>query len=92
MEKTVCSNCGSPNIKLIPAGVSKKTGRKYNAFWSCPDCKMTHNTDQKGKASEMGQISPKNDSLGAVMKRFDDIERMLADLQVDLDDLKNHRT
>jgi len=23
--------------KLVPAGVSKKTGRQYNAFWACPE-------------------------------------------------------
>ena len=24
-------------MKLIPAGVSKKTGRPYKEFWACPD-------------------------------------------------------
>lgn len=34
-----CPVCGSER-KLIPAGVSKKTGRSYNSFWSCPNnCK-----------------------------------------------------
>jgi hypothetical protein len=27
-------------MKLIPAGVSKKTGKPYEAFWACPNSKM----------------------------------------------------
>lgn len=36
VENKVCAECGSP-LKFIEAGVSKKTGRAYNAFWSCPN-------------------------------------------------------
>lgn len=36
-----CNNCGSENIKTIPAGVSKKTGRPYKAFNKCQDCNQT---------------------------------------------------
>lgn len=30
-------------MSLVPAGISKKTGRRYNAFYGCPDktCKET---------------------------------------------------
>ena len=35
MEKT-CVVCNLP-LNYIKAGVSKKTGRPYNAFWACPD-------------------------------------------------------
>jgi len=31
-----CEKCGSP-LKLIPAGVSKKNGKPYSAFYSCPN-------------------------------------------------------
>lgn len=31
-----CPLCGLP-VKLVPAGVSKTTGRSYNAFWACTD-------------------------------------------------------
>lgn len=30
-------------MKLVPAGVSKKTGKPYNAFFSCDSCKKTFN-------------------------------------------------
>lgn len=32
----ICSSCGSFK-KLVPAGVSKATGKPYNAFYSCPN-------------------------------------------------------
>lgn len=31
-----CTICGE-EVKLIPAGISKKTGKPYSAFWSCPN-------------------------------------------------------
>ena len=31
-----CEACGT-SMKLIPAGISKKTGNSYSAFWSCPN-------------------------------------------------------
>ena len=37
-----CPACGAP-MKFVEAGISKKTGRHYNAFWSCPSCKKTSN-------------------------------------------------
>lgn len=32
----VCQHCGA-EMKTIPAGVSKKTGKPYNAFTACPN-------------------------------------------------------
>jgi len=37
-----CTICGA-EMRLIKAGVSKKTGKPYNAFYSCPNCKKTQN-------------------------------------------------
>lgn len=34
----VCPSC-SVEMKLIPAGTSKATGKDYPAFYACPDCK-----------------------------------------------------
>ena len=35
-----CETCGS-ELNFVPAGVSKRTGKEYNAFWSCPNkCKQ----------------------------------------------------
>jgi len=42
----ICDLCGA-EMKLIPAGVSKKTGKPYNAFYSCNTCKRAINLDTK---------------------------------------------
>ena len=39
-----CPNC-SAVMKLVMAGVSKKSGKPYNAFYSCPECKETVNPE-----------------------------------------------
>lgn len=41
-EGKICPRCGA-NMKRVPAGTSKKTGKPYNAFWSCGECKQTAN-------------------------------------------------
>lgn len=39
-ETKDCAVCGR-TMKLIPSGVSKTTGKPYNAFWACPEkCKQ----------------------------------------------------
>jgi putative hemolysin len=35
-EVMQCSNCGS-TLKLVQAGISKKTGKAYTSFWYCPN-------------------------------------------------------
>jgi DNA-directed RNA polymerase subunit M/transcription elongation factor TFIIS len=42
MEIQKCPKCGS-EMKLIPAGISKKTGKPYKAFFSCKNCGYTMN-------------------------------------------------
>jgi len=40
---TVQCNIHGTEMKLVPSGISKKTGRRYNAFYACTDmtCKET---------------------------------------------------
>lgn len=33
--KPQCS-CGSGDMRFVPAGIAKSTGRPYKAFWACP--------------------------------------------------------
>jgi hypothetical protein len=42
-------NCPMCNVEMkkIPGGISKKSGKPYDAFYSCPECKGTINP-QKG--------------------------------------------
>jgi len=38
-EPKKCAICGA-ELRFVPAGVSKRTGKPYTAFWSCPNgCK-----------------------------------------------------
>ncbi len=46
-----CPNCGQ-DMKLIPAGTSKKSGKSYNAFYSCPECKETMNPNTDSQIQE----------------------------------------
>ena len=48
-------NCPMCNVemKLIPAGVSKTSGKHYKAFYSCPDCKETLNAEQEIRESKI---------------------------------------
>ena len=45
-DERVCPECGSP-VKLIPAGVSKKTQKAYEAFWACQNEKCTGGRGEK---------------------------------------------
>ena len=38
-------DCGEV-MKLVPAGVSRSTGKSYAAFYSCKACGMTKNTER----------------------------------------------
>lgn len=54
-----CQNCGSENVKVIPAGVSKKTGKPYNSFMKCEDCGKTSNVSKPVQSGLM----PKEDEV-----------------------------
>ena len=48
METKSCSKCGN-EVKVIGPGVSKKTGKPYNAFYKCEGC---------GNAENLGGDAP----------------------------------
>ena len=75
MEQTkTCQKCGSQNIKLIPAGVSRKTKKPYDAFWKCQECQFgetVQNTKPKvgGQSAEGLQLLRTiNDKLATVLE------------------------
>ena len=43
-----CSQCKA-KMKLVPAGVSKKSGAKYDAFWVCDSCDYKESTKKVDK-------------------------------------------
>lgn len=83
MEKQ-CFDCGSP-MKLIPSGVSKKTGNPYKAFWSCA-CGKTAPAEPKGQPQASGNTLL-IDELQAIKQA---INQKFLDLDVRLDGLAEH--
>lgn len=69
-----CETCGKPKMKQIPAGVSKKTGKPYNAFMVCETC----------KAGDKPKFAPKiadGDEMKFMLEEILDIVRGLEDAQ-----------
>lgn len=59
-----CPQCGN-NLKLVPAGVSKKTGKAYDAFFACTDptrmCTFTQKVQAQGAPLRaMNNVQTKN--------------------------------
>ena len=49
-----CATC-SQELKVIPAGVSKKTGRAYNSFTACPNkCQQPRSQGSSSTPSHSG--------------------------------------
>ena len=53
-----CQNCGSPSIKHIQAGISKKTNKPYKAFSVCNDCKQVQNSTPSFQPNHSVQAPP----------------------------------
>lgn len=52
-----CTQCGS-EMKQIPAGVSKKTGKPYDAFMACPNkCGRGGNTQTSTQKPNWDEIA-----------------------------------
>jgi hypothetical protein len=52
-----CTNCTAP-VKIIPAGVSKKTNKPYNSFWKCDACGNTGNIGQPVQTAQPQRVAP----------------------------------
>jgi len=94
MEKVppICSNCETP-MRLIPSGISKKTGKSYDAFYSCPN-----NRECGSKPISIGGKKPQGEGLlmmdelretnkrldsmaDYLIKRFEEIEKAIMDIK-----------
>jgi hypothetical protein len=80
---------GCEQCKLIPAGVSKRTGKEYKAFYSCPNPECPNYKPQIGGQKKMpvveadlSSINKRLDSMAQWMaEQFDEIMTKLIDLE-----------
>lgn len=58
METPMCPKCGG-EMKVVPAGVSKKTGKPYASFYACKvwECGGTAKMTTSGQKPQEGAIS-----------------------------------
>ena len=78
---SVCPNCNN-KLREIPAGISKRTGKPYQKFYSCPtpDCGFIFNMPKdksiyakpsEGNEKIMEAIRILNENLIAISKKID---------------------
>ena|SRR3990167_9808160 len=69
MENNNCPDCGAA-IRIVPAGVSKKTGRPYNEFQVCSKCEWK--PQPKGKFYPANQEGVKAEYIKEAQQRKTD--------------------
>ena len=84
-ENQVCQVCGTVK-KLVPAGVSKKTGKAYQAFFSCP------NRCSNPSPSQNASINVNKNDSGAskweeLMNTLSEMEGQIADMRFVIDEV-----
>lgn len=83
-----CKTC-SAEMKLIPAGLSKRTGKEYDAFYSCKSCNVTApagNTSPEPQNPVKTQPSANNGNVERIIKAIEESrEDILSELQTVMD-------
>lgn len=79
----LCKNCGREEYKLVPAGISKKTGKAYDAFYSCWGCKHTARVNDQQSSGNVVQsnLGGNNDTLEKMREWAGTIEKRLVVLE-----------
>jgi len=85
---SVCNRCGSV-MKLVPAGTSKRTGKKYAAFKACPDreCNSTNYSSNTLKPAISRDSGASSDRFNELMSVLNEIQGQILELSNKLDDL-----
>ena len=66
-----CNKCGS-EMNLIPAGISKKNGKSYDAFYSCKEC---NHTESAGGPTNVNLIPRgENETMTLLIERVRNLE------------------
>ena len=72
-----CSKCGA-EWRLVKAGVSKKTGKPYKAFYACDSC------NNKMPAESLTEKPQKDLRYDQIMTKLDAIENGIGDILAEL--------
>lgn len=85
-EKKPCARCGEP-VDIIPAGVSKTTGKPYGSFCKCKACGYSESLGPKPKSQpqkpaetlweEDPQLTTIINALREIYKSLEEIKRSL---------------
>ena len=85
-----CPKCNS-EIKVVPSGTSKRTGKPYSSFLSCTnrECDYTAQIDkpQEAPKEQPSDLQMIFDQLNTLDKASREIWKLLVAIQTKLDDL-----
>ena len=70
-------------MRLIPAGTSKKTGKPYNAFYSCPA------GDTLPASPQTQNLPPRNDANAEIVQRLDKMAKWAVSVEKRLQALES---
>jgi len=76
MKKT-CPQCGE-QMRLVPAGVSKRTGKKYPAFYSCSNRECGHTENLPKTPEQAPQPLPQAPSNNVPQRVWEEKDRRMA--------------
>ena len=91
---TNCPKCGS-EIKRVPSGVSKRTGKPYNAFYSCSSRECDYTARLTDKPQEAPKERPTDlqmifDQLQTLDKGLREVWTLLGAIQNRIEDIYNN--
>ena len=86
-NKTMQCNKCQKEMKLVPAGVSKRTGKKYDAFYSCD--RECGETAKAGQVYTPPETAPE-DKVQEMAERILNIETILIGKTLSVKDIDNN--
>ena len=76
MLTKICERCDH-EMKLIPAGISKKSRKPYSAFWSCDarsgGCGATASADGEAASAIAATSGASQERLASIERKLDEI-------------------
>ena len=85
-----CPKCDG-QTKIVPAGISKKTGRPYDSFFSCLDreCGGTMKIQNAPRPNDVNPSVLLMDEIKRIDTRIDNASKQFVELEIRLKKLEN---